>query len=53
MDGITFHLKHSVPLDLKTWSDPYYFKSAARKLIENKSFEKDGSIMINFKDLSN
>ena len=28
-------------------------ESAARKLIENKSYEKDGSIMISFKDLSN
>ncbi len=28
-------------------------ETAARKLIENKRFEKDGSILINFKDLSN
>jgi len=26
-------------------------ESAARKLIENKNYEKDGSIIINFKDL--
>jgi hypothetical protein len=28
-------------------------ESAARRLIENKSYEKDGSIMISLKDLSN
>jgi len=28
-------------------------ETAARKLIENKKFEEDGSILINFKDLSN
>ncbi len=28
-------------------------ESAARKLIENNSYEKDGSILISFKDLSN
>ena len=29
----------------------YEIESAARKLIENKSYEKDGSIIISFKDL--
>jgi len=32
---------------------PFAAESAARKLIENNSYEKDGSILISFNDLSN
>jgi len=38
-EGITFHLKHTDPLDLKTWSDPNYF-FFNRKLFRCELFTK-------------